>query len=65
MKDCHRSLELEFYLGKAVEITYKDGKTERGVLAEPHFGIGYLLKSFGDKDTRFMKSHVKSIREIH
>ena len=62
--DCHSSKRLDALIGKTVEITFKDGKTERGVLAYPHFGIGYLLKSFGDMDTRFMKSHVKSIREI-
>lgn len=62
--DCHRSKRLDALIGKTVEITFKDGKTERGVLREPDFGNGYLLKSFGEMDTRFMKSHVKSIKEI-
>lgn len=62
--DCHRSARLDALIGKNVEITFNDGKTERGMLAYPFLGDGYFLKSFGNMDVRFKKSHVKSIKEI-
>lgn len=61
--NCHRSARLDALIGKNVEITFNDGKTERGMLTYPFLGDGYLLKCSGNMDVKFMKSHVKSIRE--
>lgn len=57
----HRSEKLDKYIGKSVEVTFKDHSKEKGFLYHNYRGIqGYRLEN-EKYSVRFCKTSVKAI----